>query len=234
MYKSSFTSRQAASRNKSKVRSKSVAARLPVAERTRSPDAQGRSARDASRAREAVAAASSSLVAASSAAAAAAPASASEFPPRDFKDDVMALSKEGLLKFLKFMPPLSKARQAAGDWDVPTLLARVDSLYDSLDERIRLLPSHPQNLLQRKRTLACNLCFSVCPYEDVNPAGQRAEFNRLFGARRDNGPTRLTDQYVPEKIKQHIEKMKGTKGGRMEAKISGGKKGDSKAQSMSD
>jgi hypothetical protein len=84
-------------------------------------------------------------------------------------------------------------------------------LYDSLDDSIRLVPSQPQNLLQRKKTLACNIAFSVAPYEDVNPKLMRAEFNRLFGARRDNGPARLTEQFVPEKIKQHVAKM--AKGG---------------------
>lgn len=130
---------------------------------------------------------------------------AAEFLPKDYKEDVMKLAKEGLLKWLKFMPPVEKKR--AGEWDLPELLARCDTLYESLDPTIRLIPSRPQNLLQRKKTLACNIAWSVAPYVDVNGKSQRANFNRLFGANR-NGPTRLTDQYVPEAVKKHVQKLK--------------------------
>lgn len=189
MYKSSFAYSRQASRNKSKPRSKSVAARLPPSERTI----------------DAVTAASASI------AKSAAPEEAeSEFPPKDYKEDVMKCISEGLKKWMKFMPSLPKSR--VHEWDLPTLLANCGGLYDSLDPSIRLIPSRPQNLLQRKKTLACNIAWSVAPYIDVNGKRERTEFNRLFGAAR-NGPTRLTDQYVPESVKKHVEKLKSKKGG---------------------
>lgn len=89
-------------------------------------------------------------------------------------------------------------------WDLPLLLSRCDALYETLDPSIRLIPSRPQNLLQRKKTLACNLAFSVCPYIDVNGKKERFEFNRLFGAAR-NGPDRLTEQFVPDSVKAHVQ-----------------------------
>jgi hypothetical protein len=93
-------------------------------------------------------------------------------------------------------------------WDVPTLLSRVSTLFDSLDDSIRLIPSQPAGLLQRKKTLACNLVFSVAPYEDVNGKKERAELNRLMGAQR-NGPTRLTQEFVPAHVKKHVAKLGG-------------------------
>ena len=92
-------------------------------------------------------------------------------------------------------------------WDLPLLLSRCDALYETLDPSIRLIPSRPQNLLQRKKTLACNLAFSVCPYIDVNGKKERFEFNRLFGAAR-NGPDRLTEQFVPDSVKAHVQVRK--------------------------
>ena len=121
----------------------------------------------------------------------------------------MKFAKEGFMKWMKFMPPVEKKRQQ--EWDLIELLSRCDSLYDSLDPSIRLIPSRPQNLVQRKKTLACNIAWSVSPYIDVNGKAQRAEFNRLFGAAR-NGPTRLTDQYVPESVKKHVQKLKKKSG----------------------
>ena len=93
---------------------------------------------------------------------------------------------------------------ACVQWDLPLLLSRCDALYETLDPSIRLIPSRPQNLLQRKKTLACNLAFSVCPYIDVNGKKERFEFNRLFGAAR-NGPDRLTEQFVPDSVKAHVQ-----------------------------
>lgn len=121
----------------------------------------------------------------------------------------MKLIEVGIKKWLKFMPALPKNRLA--EWDLPTLLAQCGGIYDSLDPSIRLIPSHPSSLLQRKKTLACNIAFSCCPYNDVNQKKTRAEFNRLFGAQR-NGPTRLTDKYVPEEVKARVAKMAKKKG----------------------
>lgn len=186
-----------AARHKSQVRSKSVAARLAPGERTLSPASAARSS--------AAVSAAAAAAASSTAAAAEAQAAASDFPAKDYKSEVLALCKTGLLKFLKFMPPLPK--DAVGGWEMAMLLSRCEALYDSLDPSIRLIASHPQNLLQRKKTLACNIAFSVCPYADVNPKGARAEFNRLFQAQR-NGPTRLTEEFVPATVKAHVQKMK--------------------------
>ena len=122
----------------------------------------------------------------------------------------MKLISDGYKKWLAFMPRLPKNREM--EWDLPTLLAECGGLYDSLDDSIRLIPSFPQNLLQRKKTLACNIAWSVAPYIDVNGKRERTEFNRLFGAVR-TGPIRLTDKFVPEKVKQHVTKMKNKKGG---------------------
>ena len=143
--------------------------------------------------------------AASAVSAVPAAASTAEFPPKCYKADILSLCKEGLKKFLKFMPALPASRLA--EWDLVALVARCDTLYDSLDASIRLIPSYPASLLQRKRTLACNIAFSVCPYSDVNGKKEKFEFNRLFGAHR-NGPNRLTDQFVPEAVKAHVQKMK--------------------------
>jgi hypothetical protein len=171
------------------------AKRLPVGQRAEPSDAH----------RAAAAAASATLAGPpSSAAAASPPDSGAEFPPRDYHDDVLRYAREGIRKYRASMPALPAARR--GEWDDDLLLARVDALYTQLHPSIRLVPSHPAGLVQRKKTLACNLAFSVAPYEDVNGKPLRAEFARLFGAAK-NAPVRLTEEFVPEAVKERVQRL---------------------------
>jgi len=194
----SFTTTRQASVSKSR-RSRSLAARLPLEART--INGSSNSAEQSAAVR---AAASDAIAAAESSAA----SPARDFPLREYRDDVMKYIKQGLEKFKKFMPRLSPKKEM--EWDIPTLLTYCSSLYDSLPPALRLLSSHPASLEQRKKTLACNIAFSCAPYDDVNPKRQRAEFNRLFGAAR-NGPCRLSNRHVPDKVKQQVDKLKNKK-----------------------
>jgi hypothetical protein len=93
-----------AARHKSRPRSKSVAARLSSAARTLSPASASRSSLAA------VASAASNVVD-PAVSAAANDAQESEFPPKDYKADIMKLIEEGIKKWMKFMPRLPKNRE---------------------------------------------------------------------------------------------------------------------------